>query len=213
MTVPSYVRTLAVFALASVLLGAGSWQGNTYKINASDREILDRIQFRSFLYFWEQAGRTGIIRDRAPADGSPEPATAKIGSIAATGFGLTAICIGEERKWITREQAVSRVRTTLEFLANDAPVVHGWFYHYMDPDTGKRVWNSEISSIDTALLLAGVIFAGEKYSDDARIASLASFIYARVDFPWMLNGDPHLFSHGWTPKPASSVIAGTRTAN
>ncbi len=172
-----------------------------YKITESDTQLLSDLEFRSFRFFWEQAGQTGIVRDRAFADGVVANApNVHIGSAASTGFGLTAVCIGADRNWISRQQARERILTTLRFLNDRAPREHGWFYHWMDPDTGARVWNSEISSIDSAILLAGVITAGQFFADDAEVAALAQSIYDDVDFPWMLNGDPYLLCHGWTPE-------------
>ncbi len=188
-----------LFVCSAALSGRPANTG--YKISETDIQLLSDLEFRSFRYFWEQAGRTGIVRDRAFADGALTNApNVHIGSAAATGFGLTAICIGADRNWISRQQAIDRVLTTLRFLSDHAPREHGWFYHWMDPDTGERVWNSEVSSIDSAILLAGVITAGQYFADEPEIVELSKSIYASVDFPWMLNGDPYLLCHGWTPE-------------
>jgi hypothetical protein len=88
----------------------------------------------------------------------------------------------------------------LTFFAERAVNEHGWFYHWMDYKTGARRWNSEISSIDSALLLAGILTARQCFSEDPEIVRLATKIYNRVDFRWMLNGDPLLLSHGWKPE-------------
>ena len=105
-----------------------------------------------------------------------------------------------ERKWIDQAQALERTRNTLRFF--DARAFHqrGWFYHWMDSKTGERRWNSEVSSIDTALLLAGVLTVRQCFREDQEIVRLADRIYRRVDFRWMLNGDPRLLSHGWKPE-------------
>ena len=89
---------------------------------------------------------------------------------------------------------------TLRFFANQAFQEHGWFYHWLDTKTGERRWKSEVSSIDTALLLAGVLTARQYFRDDPEIGKLATNIYERVDFRWMLNGHPLLLSHGWKPE-------------
>jgi len=123
-----------------------------------------------------------------------------VASIAATGFGLTALCIAAERRWITTDEARQRVRTTLRFFRHKAFQKNGWFYHWMDAKTGERRWQSEVSSIDTALLLAGILTARQRFSDDHEIVRLATEIYRRVDFKWMLNGQPLLLSHGWKPE-------------
>ena len=174
----------------------------TQTFTRDERLFLDDLERRSFQYFWEQADpHTGLVPDRARTDGSALDADHQdAASIAATGFGLTALCIGAERGWITRGEARERTRNTLQFFANRAFHQHGWFYHWLDAKTGERRWKSEVSSIDTALLLAGVLTARQYFSDDPQIQRLATQIYERVDFRWMLNGDPLLLSHGWKPE-------------
>jgi hypothetical protein len=164
--------------------------------------FIDDLQERSFRYFWQEANpETGLVPDRARMDGAPLPESHRnVASIAATGFGLTALCIAADRKWITESQAVERTRHTLRFLASRAYQQRGWFYHWMDATTGERRWNSEVSSIDTALLLAGVLTVRQCFSRDTEIVRLATSIYERVDFRWMLNGHPMLLSHGWKPE-------------
>ena len=160
------------------------------------------MEHREFRYFWEQSDpHTGLVLDRARADGAPSDAHHLIpASIAATGFGLTAICIAAERHWVSDEDARERTRTTLRFFAERAAQEHGWYYHWLDQKTGTRVWQSEVSSIDSALLLAGILTARQAFQSDAEIVRLANLIYDRVDFPWMLNGSPNLLDHGWTPE-------------
>jgi hypothetical protein len=172
------------------------------RLKQSDEDFLEDLSRRSFRYFWEQADpHTGLVPDRARMDGSPLAESHRnVASIAATGFGLTALCIAAERKWIAPEEARERVRNTLRFFRNEARQEHGWFYHWMDAKTGERRWRSEVSSIDTALLLAGVLTARQKFDDDREIVRLATEIYRRVDFKWMLNGHPLLLSHGWKPE-------------
>ena len=168
-----------------------------------DIDLLDEISRSSFRYFWEQTSpRTGLVFDRAISlgpRGTPGDQP-RVASIAATGFGLTAVCIAKDHRWIGAEAARERALITLRFLAHAAPQQHGWFYHYLDPESGERAWHSEISSIDTALLLAGVLTVRQCLQDDAEIVDLANTIYARVDFPWMMDGSPSYFSHGWTPE-------------
>jgi hypothetical protein len=172
------------------------------RLPARDEAFLEDMSRRAFRYFWEQADpSTGLVRDRARTDGSPHDETHRdVTSIAATGFGLTALCIAAERGWTPEREARERVRATLRFFATRAVHEHGWFYHWMDASTGARRWQSEISSIDTALLLAGVLTARRKFQGDAEIVRLATTIYERVDFPWMLNRHPTLLSHGWRPE-------------
>lgn len=170
--------------------------------SATDDEFLDNLSRRSFRFFWEQADpNTGLVRDRARTDGTPHDERHRdVASIAATGFGLTALCIAAERGWVAREEALARARRTLAFLARDLPHEHGWFYHFVNARTGAREWRSELSSIDTALLLAGVLTVRRCFDDDAAIAADATAVYERVDFDWMLNGHPHLLAMGWKPE-------------
>lgn len=167
-----------------------------------DEQFLEDLQHRSFNYFWEQADpQTGLVPDRARMDGlALDENHRNVASSAATGFGLTALCIGAEHGWITKNQARERTLNTLRFFAGRAFEKHGWFYHWLDAKTGDRRWNSEVSSIDTALLLAGVLTARQYFRDDPEIQKLATKIYERVDFHWMLNGNPLLLSHGWKPE-------------
>jgi hypothetical protein len=168
----------------------------------NDKTFVEDLERRSFRYFWEQADpETGLVADRARVDGTQlDENHRNIASTAATGFGLTAICIARERGWIERAQAHQRVLNTLRFFATRAYHKNGWFYHWLDSRTGERRWNSEVSSIDTALLLGGVLTSRQCFAGDREIRRLATQIYERVDFRWMLNDHPLLLSHGWKPE-------------
>lgn len=172
-------------------------------LSAADDQLLDDLSHRCFRYFWEQAdAQTGIACDRARAGGSEHPPAARyIGSTGATGFALTALCIGAERGWISRRQARDRARATLHSYAA-APVTneHGWFYHFLDVRTGERHAKSEVSTSDSTWLVAGALTARAYFHEDSQIAQLATHIYDRVDYRWMLNGDPFFLSHGWRPE-------------
>ena len=172
-------------------------------LSGIDNDLLDDLSRRAFRYFWEQTNpETGLVLDRASTSGSPDHGShhAGIASIAATGFGLTSFCIAADHHWISREMARQRVLAALRTFADKVPNQHGWFYHYVDSATGERRWHSEVSSIDTALLLAGILTARQFFHDDAEIVRLATMIYERVDFPWMMDGSKSYFSHGWTPE-------------
>jgi len=177
-------------------------QEKSKPLSAQDDAFLEDVCHRAFRYFWENSNpKTGLALDRARADGSPiDEQHRSIASIAATGFGLTAVCIAAERGWIKRSEASERVRATLRFFAVRAPGERGWFYHWLDASTGERRWNSEVASIDTALLLAGVLTVRQYFDDDAEIRKLATDIYRRIDFAWMQNGNIGLLSHGWKPE-------------
>jgi hypothetical protein len=179
--------------LALALLVATAWA------QPKSDAFLEDLEHRSAQFFYERADpQTGLVLDRAKADGSPE--TRRIASTASTGFGLTALCIAAEHGWIPRDRAQARVLATLRFLAHQMPREHGWYYHFIDMRTGERQWKSELSSIDTALLLAGVLTAREYFGESSEIGTLAESIYEAVDFEWMLNGDPNLLSMGWKPE-------------
>lgn len=166
--------------------------------------LLDDLQHRTFNYFWELSNATnGLTPDRWP--------TKSFSSIAAVGFALTAYPIGVTHGWISRSQAAERTRTTLEFLwsapqgaaATGVTGYHGFFYHFLDMTTGLRFEQVELSTIDTSLLLGGVLFC-QTYFDgtdevEQRIRALADSIYARVDWTWI---QPHapLVNHRWRPE-------------
>ena len=155
------------------------------------------------MFFWEQADSdTGIVRDRAGVDGGPSAneSAREIGSIASVGFGLSGMCVAAARGWEPRAQVIERTRRTLRFFAERSAHEHGWFYHFINLRSGAREWSSELSSIDTALLLGGVLTVRQCFSGDPEVARLADAIYRRVDFQWMLAGDPLVLSHGWKPE-------------
>ena len=184
-----------------LLLGAASETAVARRLTPGDDDFLEDLCHRAFRFFLEQTDpHTGLVFDRARADGSRVPGASRhVASIAATGFGLTALAIGAARGWMERARAVDLVRAALRFFAGDATHEHGWFFHFLDVGTGRRVWRCEVSSIDTALLLAGAL-AARQALDDAEISQLVQRIWERLDFAWMRNGDPLLLSHGWNPE-------------
>ncbi|HEX8847176.1 MAG TPA: glucoamylase family protein [Pyrinomonadaceae bacterium] len=198
----STVVAFFLICTASYFNPAASAQ--SVRLSARDEAFLEDLSHRAFLYFLEHADpETGLVLDRARTSGAAHDASHpshNIASSAATGFGLTALCIGARRGWITRAEARERVRKTLRFFAERAAQEHGWFLHWMDQRTGERRWNSEYSSIDTTLLLGGVLTVRQCFRDDALIVRLATKIYERVDFKWMQAGHPTLISHGWKPE-------------
>ncbi len=166
---------------------------NTYPSHAftDDFEFLDKIEYDSLHYFAGEANpANGLIKDSS-RPGAPC-------SVAAVGFGLTALCIGDSRGWIENGQAYERALKTLQTFRDVVPSEHGFFYHFLDMRTGSRAWNSELSSIDTALFLAGALFAGE-YFKGTEVEAIAKELYDRVDWPWMMNGRK-VMCMGWRPE-------------
>lgn len=172
---------------------------------ASDNEFLSYVQQTGFDYFWYGANpNNGLVPDRS-APGS-------VCSIAAVGFGLTTIGIGIEQGWITREQGRKRVLTTLNTFLNkpQGPEpsgtigYRGWFYHFLNMQTALQDpgFRSELSSIDTGLLLAGILYARQYFNgpepDEVSIRNTADAIVNRVDWTWMARGGDVL-SMGWYP--------------
>jgi hypothetical protein len=174
----------------------------TQTIFRSDDDFLDDLSRRAFLFFWEQADpHTGLVLDRVRADGSHIGARHQgVASTSLTGFSLTAMCIASERRWKDPGQLRERVRATLRHFAHNQDQVRGWYYHFVDRKTGERVWNSEVSTMDTAMVLAGVLTAQQYYQGDAEMFELASAIYTRVDFMWMLDERTGLLRMGWLPE-------------
>jgi hypothetical protein len=162
----------------------------------NDEQLLDEVQRASFGFFWNEASsKTGQVKDRALANGND---SRRMSSIAATGFGLTGLCIGDRRGYGKSVEILERVRKTLRFLANDLPHERGFFFHFIHMETGQRWEKCELSSIDTSILLCGVLTA-RQYFADQETKDLATKIYERVDWPWILNGGRTL-SMGWMPE-------------
>jgi hypothetical protein len=165
---------------------------------------LDDLSERTFKFFWDTANpANGLVPDRFP--------TPSFSSIAAVGFGLTAYPIGVERGYVTRAAARARVLATLRFFRN-APQgkaaqgmsgYKGFFYHFLDMKTGARSANSELSTVDTALLLGGVLYVQSYFDgedvDEREIRRLADEIYRRVDWRWAQNHGAAI-AHGWNPE-------------
>lgn len=165
-------------------------------LSQDDHQFLDELERANCLFFMEQANPlTGLVRDRCDVRAG---SGSTVASIAATGFGLTALCIGQQRGFISLSDAITRVLTTLQFLWGKLPVHRGFFYHWADMNTGERTWNSEVSSIDTAILLCGILTCRQHFPE-SEIKQLAHSIFNRVDWTW-LSEDTSLLPHGWTPE-------------
>lgn len=185
---------------AASLLPAALWAARPeWRASREQEQFLEDLSRRSFAYFWEQSDAvTGLARDRALAD-SAAPDRRPWASSASTGFGLTGLCIAAERGWIARGAAEARALAAMRYYAAKSSHEHGWFYHFVHSSTGER-WNrNEISSIDTALLVAGMITAAG-YFGSREMAELCDTVWARLDFQWMLNGEANFLSMGWKPE-------------
>ena len=176
-----------------------------YRLSHDDTAFLEDMQHAACLFFWEQADPvSGQVLDRAAnkVSGSGIDKDRRIASIAATGFGLSALCIAAERKYYPREQILQRVQATLQFHLNRMPHQHGFLFHFNDVQTGEPFGFSEVSSIDTAIFLCGALTC-KAYFNDPGVTEMATQLYERVDWPWMLNGGD-TFAMGW--RPASGFI-------
>lgn len=197
---------LLFLLLAFILLQKSSFsmENISTTITNDDTAFVQMVQKATFNFFWNEANpANGLIKDR-DTDWAPC-------SIASVGFGLTAICIGIDHQWITREQGRERVLTTLKTFwqkpqgRESSGIIgyKGFFYHFLDMSTAARTWDSELSSIDTALLLAGILYCQEYFleenADEQMIRNLADSIYLRVDWNWMRNYKPNI-TLGWTPE-------------
>ena len=192
------LRSCGGLALAPTLAAITACQSKSSTTPAAvdPNQMLDEVQRAIFDFFWTEASpETGQVKDRALVNGSDTRTTA---SIAATGFGLSALCIGHERGYRSQTEIKERVRNTLSFTAKKLPHEHGFFYHFIDMNTGERIGKCELSSIDSSLFYCGILTA-RQYFSDPEIQDLATKIYERVDWPWMLNGGP-TFSMGWHPE-------------
>ena len=165
-------------------------------LSPRDEEFLNELEHASFLFFWEQGNPyTGLIKDRCNVRAADSSVAA---SIASTGFGLTAICIAEKRGFVSHADARLRVLQALSFIWHKLPTHRGFFYHFANINTGERIWDSEASSVDTAMLLCGVLTCRQHFHEKD-IDDLAHAIFDRVDWTW-LSEDTALLSQGWTPE-------------
>ena len=215
---PGFDRRMLIGGLAGLATGLGTAGCTRLKValgplpsntglppvprGAAVETFFDDVQARTFRYFWETTEqRRGLAPDRYPTQG---PA-----SIAAMGFALTAFVIGVERGYCPRAEAAKRTRAMLRFLSTAEqglkPVglvgYNGFFYHFLDSQSGTRFGASELSTVDTALLMAGVLLA-QSYFDrpaEADIRSLADKLYRAVDWRWAITRAP-VVAMGWSPE-------------
>jgi hypothetical protein len=173
----------------------------------SDDGMLQLLMRECFEYFLTEINpTTGLIAD-STQPGSPC-------SIAVVGMAISTYIIGVEEKLLSRREAVNRILKIFRFFINseqstakDASGYKGFYYHFLDMDTGKRTWNSELSTIDTSFFIAGVLSAVEYFTgtapDEKEIKSIGEQLYRRIDWTWALNGGTTL-THGWKPESGFS---------
>ncbi len=167
-------------------------------LEPADDAFLEALEQACFLFFWEQANpTTGLIKDRSNVRVNQDSSV--VASIASSGFGLTAICIAEKRGFVSRADARRRVVMSLSYLWHKLPTHRGFYFHFANINTGERVWDSEVSSVDTAILLCGVLTCRQHFFEDRDINELAHAIFDRVDWTWIAE-DTSILSMGWTPE-------------
>ncbi len=200
----AFLFTLLVLFLYSNAVFAASSSFTSSGINGQEDPFLDSLQHRTFNFFWDFAHpENGLIPDRAPPP--------SFSSIAAVGFGLTAYGVGVERGYIDRQQARKRVLKTLKFFwslphgarADSVAGYKGFYYHFLNLKQGYRYRKTELSTIDTGLLMGGVLFC-QSYFDQShpmeiKIRAYADSLYRRIEWDWMQPREP-LISMGWKPQ-------------
>jgi hypothetical protein len=167
----------------------------------SDAALVSRLQRGAFDYLWRYGNPgNGLVADTSRA-GSPC-------SIAVVGFALSSYIVAIERGWLSRARAAERVAITLQFFLHSAQAdtpgatgYRGFYYHFLDMQSGQRVWNCELSLMDTSLLLAGVLSVGLYFDrpGEAAIRADAEALYRRADWQWAQANSPTL-SQGWLPE-------------
>jgi hypothetical protein len=179
---------------------------NSFSVSPEQESFLDKLEHDTFTFFWESTpADTGLTPDRLSQTG--------VSSIAAVGFALTSYTVAADRRWVTRSQAAARALATLRVLwrthqgpdSKGTSGYRGFYYHFIDTKTGLRSPGAELSTVDTALLMAGVLscqaYFTQKTPDETSIRRLADQLYRRVDWPWASSrAHAHLLSMGWTPE-------------
>jgi hypothetical protein len=172
-------------------------------LTLEQEDLLDALQKDSFKYFIEEVNpKNGLIADSTWDNG--------VCSIAAVGFALACYPVGVERGWISHQAAVERTLVTLRYFQSspqgmepDTSGYQGFYYHFLDLQTGQRTWNSELSTIDTSLLIYGMLVAAQYFQGDGsgerEIRNLTDQLYRRVNWNWAQDGELTI-RHGWLPE-------------
>ncbi len=172
-------------------------------VDVSDDAFLDFIQKKMFWYFWNEADfTTGLVKDE---ENNWAAGNMKVSSIAVDGFAMSIYTIGASRGWITGNDAYQRVMKMLNTFDAFLPNVHGLWYHFINVSTGAREWNSEVSTVDSAIFIMGALQAGEYFrSTHPDVAAKAEALYRRMEWTWFINiGDywqQRFINMGWMPE-------------
>lgn len=203
MTRRDALRHLALLGGATTTMlggcaGPGDTASTVFRLTAADLVLLEDLERTAFTFFREAAHpETGLVLDRRRADGEREDRTTA--SIAATGFGLSVLCIAHARGYAPRDEVRAQVVRTLKWLRDRMPNERGFFYHFHHWGTGERVWKCELSSVDSAILFCGALHARAHFEGDMGIRALADDLFHRAEWPWFLDGQ-HTLSMGWKPE-------------
>ena len=166
-------------------------------IKKCGEELVLKELKKSYQFFIKEANTNknsegyGLIRDKTIL-------AKEIASIASVGYGLAALVIGVEHKWITKQKAFERANLTLETFLNNVEGENGFFYHFVNMENGKREWNCEISIIDTAIFICGAITAGEYFGKEVK--EKAKKLYQNINWDWYRNKSNNLFYMGYKPE-------------
>lgn len=192
------VLTVLISIMSFALIACDTNQSNQGEDDPyeSQKEILYNESELAFKYFWETSNTDedspgyGLARDRYPGNSN-------IASIAAVGFALATIPAGVENGWITYEEGETRAKKTLETMLS-IDRINGFYYHFLNLYTGKREWNSEVSIIDTGLMLAGAIVVAEYFQGEVK--DLMNQIYDSIDWTWYTNSNNNMFYMSYSPE-------------
>jgi hypothetical protein len=193
------IAALCTATFTGVSVGANPPPGAGV-FSAADELFLDDLENREVLFFYNETNpNTGLVPDGALASGGSNGSAS---SIASLGFGLTALTIADQRGWLTHAAAYQRALTTVNFLFNNAEQKNGFYYHFLNTTTGARSGNSELSSVDTAELMAGVVNVAQ-YWAGTTAQTVATNIFNRVNWPFMQRPNGQFYG-AWTPESGFS---------
>ena len=166
-------------------------------ISCYGKKLIIKELKKSYNFFIKEANNDkkskgyGLIRDKTILSDD-------VASIASVGYGLAALIIGIEHKWISYKNAYDRANRTLETVINNVEGENGFYYHFINMQTGKREWNCEISIIDTAIFICGALTVGEYFG--GQIKEKADFLYKKINWEWYRNKDSNYFYMGYSPE-------------